>query len=98
VSQVRSNTHSHRKAISKAISIASCSKYRNQDPGAAFFAGNDAWLACAAITHNLTRAAGHLAGPAYAAARPATIRARLITIAARLAHAIHLHLPEHWPW
>ena len=65
------------------------------------FAANDAWLTCAAITHNLTRAAGHLAGPAYAAARPATIRTRIITVAARLAHrarTIHLHLPEHWPW
>jgi rhodanese-related sulfurtransferase len=27
------------------------------------FAANNAWLACAAIAHNLTRAAGHLAGP-----------------------------------
>lgn len=65
------------------------------------FAANDAWLTCAAIAHNLTRAAGHLAGPAYATARPATIRARLIAVAARLAHrarTIHLHLPEHWPW
>jgi hypothetical protein len=65
------------------------------------FAANDAWLACAAIAHNLTRAAGHLAGPAYATARPATIRTRIISIAARLAHrarSIHLHLPEHWPW
>jgi anti-anti-sigma regulatory factor len=50
---------------------------------------------CAAIAHNLTRAAGHLAGPGYAAARPASIRVRLITVAAR---RIHLHLPERWPW
>ena len=65
------------------------------------FAANDAWLTCAAIAHNLTRAAGHLAGPGHAAARPASIRTRVITVAARLAHrarAIHLHLPEHWPW
>jgi hypothetical protein len=65
------------------------------------FAANNAWLACAAITHNLTRAAGHLAGPRYAAARAATIRTRLINVAARLAHrarTIHLHLPKHWPW
>jgi Transposase DDE domain group 1 len=65
------------------------------------FAANNAWLACAAIAHNLTRAAGHLAGPRYAAARPATIRTRIINVAARLAHharSIHLHLPEHWPW
>jgi hypothetical protein len=65
------------------------------------FAANNAWLACAAIAHNLTRAAGHLAGPRYATARPATIRTRIINVAARLAHharGIHLHLPEHWPW
>lgn len=65
------------------------------------FSANDAWLTCAAIAHNLTRAAGHLAADAWPAARPATIRARIITVAARIAHrarTIHLHLPEHWPW
>jgi Transposase DDE domain group 1 len=65
------------------------------------FAANGAWLACAAIAHNLTRAAGHLAAPRYAGARAATIRTQIINIAARLAHrarTIHLHLPEHWPW
>jgi hypothetical protein len=65
------------------------------------FSANDAWLACTAIAHNLTRAAGHLAGGAYPSARPATIRTRIITVAARLAHrarTIHLHLPEQWPW
>jgi hypothetical protein len=65
------------------------------------FAANDAWLACAAIAHNLTRAAGHLAAGGYQSARPATIRSRLVTVAARLAHrarTVHLHLPEHWPW
>jgi hypothetical protein len=65
------------------------------------FNANDAWLTCAAIAHNLTRAAGHLAAGAYRSARPATIRTRLINVAARLAHrtrSIHLHLPEHWPW
>jgi hypothetical protein len=65
------------------------------------FSANDAWLACAAIAHNLTRAAGHLAAGAYGNARPATIRTRIINVAARLAHrsrTIGLHLPEHWPW
>jgi hypothetical protein len=58
-------------------------------------------VACAAIAHNLTRAAGHLAAPHYATARAATIRREIINVAARLAHrarTIHLHLPEHWPW
>jgi hypothetical protein len=65
------------------------------------FTANDAWLTCAAITHNLTRTAGHLAAGPYAHARPATIRTRIINVAARLAHharTIHLHLPQHWPW
>jgi hypothetical protein len=65
------------------------------------FSANDAWLTCAAIAHNLTRAAGHLAAGAYSSARPATIRTRIINVAGRLAHrarTIHLHLPEHWPW
>jgi hypothetical protein len=65
------------------------------------FSANDAWLTCAAIAHNLTRAAGHLAAGAYRSARPATIRTRLVNVAGRLAHrarTIHLHLPEHWPW
>jgi hypothetical protein len=65
------------------------------------FAANAAWLACAAIAHNLTRAAGHLTGPRYATARAATIRTRIINVAARMAHhagSIHLHLPERWPW
>jgi hypothetical protein len=65
------------------------------------FSANDAWLTCAAIAHNLTRAAGHLAAGTYRTARPATIRTRIIAVAARLAHrarTIHLHLPEYWPW
>jgi hypothetical protein len=65
------------------------------------FNANAAWLALAGIAHNLTRAAGHLAGPGYAAARPATLRTRLIGVAARAAHrarTIVLHLPAYWPW
>jgi hypothetical protein len=65
------------------------------------FSANSAWLTCAAIAHNLLRAAGHLAAPHYAKARAATIRRELINVAARLAHrarTIHLHLPERWPW
>jgi hypothetical protein len=65
------------------------------------FSANDAWLTCAAIAHNLTRTAGHLAAGSYGSSRPATIRTRIINVAARLAHrgrTIHLHLPEQWPW
>ena len=65
------------------------------------FSANDAWLTCAAIAHNLTRTAGHLAAGSYGSSRPATIRTRIINVAARIAHrgrTIHLHLPEQWPW
>jgi hypothetical protein len=65
------------------------------------FNANNAWLACVAIAHNLTRAAATLAGRRYATARAATIRRHLINLAGRIArHArgIIVHLPEHWPW
>jgi hypothetical protein len=65
------------------------------------FTANAAWLACAAIAHNLTRAAGALATTFHARARTATIRAHLIAVPARLARSAHrlvLHLPQHWPW
>jgi hypothetical protein len=65
------------------------------------FEANNAWLSMAAIAHNLTRAAGMLAGGGFAKARTATIRHRLFAVPARLArHArtLTLHLPQHWPW
>jgi len=64
------------------------------------FPANAAWLACAAIAHNLTRAAGALASAFHARARGATIRRHLIDVAARIARhgrdQITLHLPEGW--
>ncbi len=42
------------------------------------FGANGAWLVCAAISHNLTRAAGTLASSVHARARTGTIRAQLI--------------------
>jgi len=64
------------------------------------FPANAAWLACAAIAHNLLRAAGSLASLAYGKARGATIRRDLIDVAARTARHGHghitLHLPEGW--
>ncbi len=65
------------------------------------FAANSAWLVCAAISHNLTRAAGVLAGGRHARERTATLRTRLIATPARVAHSAHrqvLHLPRDWPW
>ena len=64
------------------------------------FPANAAWLALAAISGNLLRAAGALASRAYAKARGATIRRDLVTIAARTARHgrghLTIHLPEHW--
>ena len=65
------------------------------------FTANAAWLACAAIAHNLTRAAGALAGGRHRRTRTATIRTQLIHTPARIAHSAHrqvLHLPRDWPW
>jgi hypothetical protein len=64
------------------------------------FTANAAWLAIAAIAHNLVRAAGALAGRRHARARAATIRRDLVAVAARTARRgrgrLTLHLPEGW--
>jgi hypothetical protein len=65
------------------------------------FTANAAWLVCAAMAVNLTRAAGALAGAFHAKARAATIRAQLINVPARIAASgrrLRLHLPRNWPW
>jgi hypothetical protein len=65
------------------------------------FAANSAWAICAAITHNLLRAAGTLIGGGHAVARGATLRRQIVSVPARLARPQRrrvLHLPAHWPW
>jgi hypothetical protein len=65
------------------------------------FAANSAWLVCAAMAFNLTRAAGSVASTFHAKATTGTIRAQLINVPARLAKSarkLTLHMPEHWPW
>lgn len=65
------------------------------------FASNHAWAICAAMAHNLLRAAGTMAGRDLAVARGATLRRQIIGVPARLAQPQRrpvLHLPEHWPW
>ena len=65
------------------------------------FGANSAWVLCAAIAHNLLRAAARLAGGQHAAARGATLRRKIINIPARLARPQRkpvLHLPSYWPW
>jgi hypothetical protein len=65
------------------------------------FGANSAWVLCAAITHNLLRAAGVLAGDKHTRARGSTLRRTIINVPARLARPQRrpiLHLPTHWPW
>jgi hypothetical protein len=61
------------------------------------FGANPAWILCAAISHNLLRAAGVLAGDSYAVARGATLRRRVVNLPARRARPqcrSVLHLPS----
>jgi hypothetical protein len=64
------------------------------------FPANAAWLALAALAHNLLRAAGVLASHAHAKARGATLRRDLIGVAGRTARHgrghLTVHLPEGW--
>lgn len=66
------------------------------------FNANAAWLVCAVMAFNLTRAAATLTQvAALAKATTATIRRKLIHVPARIATSarrLHLHLPSHWPW
>ncbi len=65
------------------------------------FTANAAWLVCAVMAFNLTRAAATISGDDLTRATTATIRRRLITVPARIASSARrhtLHLPEKWPW
>lgn len=66
------------------------------------FTANAAWLVCAVMAFNLTRAAATLTGePTLVRATTATIRRKLISVPARIAttaRRLHLHLPVNWPW
>ena len=71
-------------------------------PSGRFFA-NGAWLACAALAHNLLRwtaRLGHL-HPSAQLTVAATVRNRLLTVPARLLNHSGRHrlrLPLNWPW
>lgn len=63
------------------------------------FGANSAWVLCAAIAHNVLRAAGVLTGDHHGRARGATLRRKIVNIPARLARPQHrpiLHLPTHY--
>lgn len=65
------------------------------------FSANSAWAICAAMTHNLLRAAATLGDGKLAVARGATLRRQIVNVPARIARPQRrrvLHLPEHWPW
>ena len=65
------------------------------------FPANAAWLVCAAIAFNLTRALGVLAGGTLVKATTATIRTRIINLPARIARSarrLRLRLPRGWTW
>lgn len=65
------------------------------------FAANAAWLVCAVMAFNLTRAAATIAGNRLAKATTATIRRKIVTVPARIATSarkLTLHLPTAWPW
>lgn len=66
------------------------------------FTANAAWVVCAVMAFNLTRAAATLTGASeLARATTPTIRRKLINIPARAAttaRRVRLHLPQHWPW
>lgn len=65
------------------------------------YTANAAWLVCAVMAFNLTRAAATITGPTLARAATATIRRTLITVPARIVRSARrttLRLPAHWPW
>jgi len=65
------------------------------------FSANAAWLVCAVMAFNLTRAAATIAGARLAKATTATIRRTLVNVPARVATSarrLTLHLPAVWPW
>ena len=65
------------------------------------FTANAAWLVCAVIAFNLTRAAATLTGDDLAKATSPTVRRKLVAVPARIAHTarrVVLHLPNRWHW
>jgi Transposase DDE domain group 1 len=91
--------HRDHAIIEQVIADAAGSALAHLPSGS--FTANAAWAVLWAIAHNLTRAAGALAGAFHARATTATLRAHLINVPARPARSarrVTLHLPERWPW
>ncbi len=65
------------------------------------FTANAAWLVCAVMAFNLTRAAGTIAGTRLDKVTTATIHRKLVAVPARIARRsrrLVLHLPDSWRW
>ncbi|MGH3914969.1 MAG: IS1380 family transposase [Pseudonocardiaceae bacterium] len=91
--------HRGHAIVEQVIADAAASALAHLPSGS--FPANAAWAVLWAIAHNLTRAAGVLAGAFHARATTATLRTHLINVPARLARGarrVTLHLPQHWPW
>jgi hypothetical protein len=91
--------HRDHAIVEQVIADAAASALAHLPSGA--FNANAAWTVLWAITHNLTRAGGTLAGMVHARATTSTIRAHLINVPARTARRARrliLHLPQDWPW
>jgi hypothetical protein len=91
--------HRDHAVVEQVIADAASSALAHLPSG--IFTANAAWAVLWAIAHNLTRAAGVLAGAFHSRATTATIRTHLINVPARLARStrrLTLHLPAHWPW
>jgi len=92
-------THRQHAIVEQVFADLKASALAHMPSGS--FSANGAWLVCAAIAFNLTRALGVMAGGRFAKAETATIRARLINIPARLARTsrrLRLYLPQNWLW
>jgi hypothetical protein len=91
--------HRAHAIVEQVIADAAASALAHLPSGS--FPANAAWAVLWAIAHNLTRAAGALAGAFHARATTTTVRAHLINVPARLARGarrLTLHLPQRWPW
>ncbi|MGH2725978.1 MAG: transposase, partial [Actinomycetota bacterium] len=65
------------------------------------YGANAAWLALAAIAHNLSRWTGRLGLGEATFTTTATLRRRIFSVPARLSRSARietLHLPVRWPW
>jgi Transposase DDE domain group 1 len=93
------NTHRHHAIIENVNADLKNSALAHL-PSAQFNA-NAAWLVCAVLAFNLTRAAATITGHGLTRATTATIRRTLINVPARIASSarrLQLHLPQRWPW